>query len=203
MVKILDDLRNDPTNETHRENLAHLLFQQPKELIPAIQRELPHLAPPPGAAIAHAEMEAHVASIGRDLEAAASVAEHAVKSIPAELEGRVKGLFEGAKAEVTGHVHPEVPPISPEDLARAKAKADALIGMPKVGRVVWKNFVGTQLAQPLKIEKPSTLDELKAVMTEAATMGCPVRAVGSAHSWSDSALTDGIVIETHGLNRKI
>jgi hypothetical protein len=75
--------------------------------------------------------------------------------------------------------------------------------MPKVGRVVWQNYVGTQRAQPLKIEKPATLDALKAVMAEAATIGCPVRAVGSGHAWSDSALTDGIVIETHALKQLI
>src|SRR5947209_6868462 len=62
----------------------------------------------------------------------------------------------------------------------------------------WTNYVKTQAANPFEIEKPESLEELKAVLHEAAGKGYPVRAVGSGHAWSDVALTDGIVIETHG-----
>jgi hypothetical protein len=40
---------------------------------------------------------------------------------------------------------------------------------------------------------------LQQVVAKAAKLGGPLRAVGSHHSWSDAALSDGIVIETSGL----
>ncbi len=63
----------------------------------------------------------------------------------------------------------------------------------------WQNYVGTQTAEPFEIACPKTLPDLQAVLAKAVALGCPVRAVGSHHAWSDAALTDGIAIETHGL----
>jgi L-gulono-1,4-lactone dehydrogenase len=63
----------------------------------------------------------------------------------------------------------------------------------------WQNYVGTQVAQPFQICRPASLSELKDVMREAAELKCAVRAVGSGHSWSDVALTDGMLIETHAM----
>lgn len=63
----------------------------------------------------------------------------------------------------------------------------------------WQNYVGTQTAEPFEIACPKTLSDLQVVLMKATSLGCPVRAVGSHHAWSDSALTDGIAIETHGL----
>jgi FAD/FMN-containing dehydrogenase len=63
----------------------------------------------------------------------------------------------------------------------------------------WQNYVGTQTAEPFEIACPTSLSELQAVLQKAAALGCPVRAAGSHHSWSDAALTDGIAVETHGL----
>ena len=70
-------------------------------------------------------------------------------------------------------------------------------------RIEWKNFCATQVAHPRKISYPQTQDDLKNILREAARLDCQVRAVGSAHAWSDVALTDGIVIETHGLARPL
>jgi len=86
--------------------------------------------------------------------------------------------------------------------------------MPKIGTVAsgalqtdnlstretWRNYVGTQVAQPFEICRAESLDDLKNTVKRAAAMNCPVRAVGSGHSWSDAALTDGIVVETHQLD---
>lgn len=68
-----------------------------------------------------------------------------------------------------------------------------------ITRRQWQNYVGTQVAQPFRICSPASLNELKDVMQQGAQLNCPVRAVGSGHSWSDAALTDGIVIETHAM----
>jgi L-gulono-1,4-lactone dehydrogenase len=63
----------------------------------------------------------------------------------------------------------------------------------------WQNYVATQTAEPFEIACPKTLLDLQAALTRAKALGCPVRAAGSHHAWSDAALTDGIAIETHGL----
>ena len=66
-------------------------------------------------------------------------------------------------------------------------------------RAKWQNYCATQKCNPRKIEYPHTVGELKAILAEAAQLNCSVRAVGSAHAWSDVELTDGILIETHGV----
>lgn len=63
----------------------------------------------------------------------------------------------------------------------------------------WKNYVGTQTAEPYEIACPTSLDDLRAVLQKAASLNCAVRAAGSHHAFSDAALTDGIAIETHQL----
>ncbi|HEU4386710.1 MAG TPA: D-arabinono-1,4-lactone oxidase [Blastocatellia bacterium] len=68
-------------------------------------------------------------------------------------------------------------------------------------RHTWKNFSGTQTAQPLRYFKPSSLDELAAIVGRAAAEKCEVRAIGSGHSHSDVAVTSGFMVDTHGLNR--
>ena len=76
------------------------------------------------------------------------------------------------------------------------ARADTpACGMAKT----WKNYVGTQTAEPYEIACPTSLDDLRAVLQKAAALNCAVRAAGSHHAFSDAALTDGIAIETHQL----
>src|ERR687898_513035 len=70
-------------------------------------------------------------------------------------------------------------------------------------RTRWKNHTGNQGVDPLRIYKPTTLDELVAIVQEAERLRCTVRAVGSGHSWSDVALTTGFLVETHGLKRPL
>lgn len=67
----------------------------------------------------------------------------------------------------------------------------------------WQNYCATQKCNPVKVAYPHTLDDLKAILVEAARLNCSVRAVGSAHAWSDVELTDGILIETHGIWRPL
>jgi FAD/FMN-containing dehydrogenase len=68
-------------------------------------------------------------------------------------------------------------------------------------RTAWRNHTGNQGIDPLRIYRPTTLEELVDIVQAAERDGVTVRAVGSGHSWSDVALTPGFLIETHGLDR--
>jgi hypothetical protein len=67
----------------------------------------------------------------------------------------------------------------------------------------WRNNTGNEGIDPLRQVTPTTLEELCAIVREAERDGCAVRAVGSGHSWSDVALTDGILIHPTGLTRPL
>jgi L-gulono-1,4-lactone dehydrogenase len=66
-------------------------------------------------------------------------------------------------------------------------------------RKAWRNDTGNQRIYPLREVTPTTLARLQEVVREAERDGCTVRAVGSGHSWSDVALTDGILVQPTGL----
>jgi FAD/FMN-containing dehydrogenase len=72
-----------------------------------------------------------------------------------------------------------------------------------VTRATWRNCIGSLSAQPLKIFRPASLDELRSVMQQAARDRCCVRAVGSGHTFTDIAVTTDYLIETSGLNQAI
>ena len=67
----------------------------------------------------------------------------------------------------------------------------------------WKNYVGSLVAQPLQVFAPTTLDELRSIVRQAAAEGCHVKAVGSGHSFTDVALTRDFLIDTHGLKQPL
>jgi hypothetical protein len=63
----------------------------------------------------------------------------------------------------------------------------------------WRNDTGNEGIDPLRQVTPTTLEELCALVHEAERQHVTVRAVGSGHSWSDVALTDGILVHPTGL----
>lgn len=67
----------------------------------------------------------------------------------------------------------------------------------------WRNDTGNEGIDPLRQVTPTTLEELRGIVREAEREGCTVRAVGSGHSWSDVALTDGFLVRPTGLNRPL
>jgi FAD-linked oxidoreductase len=67
----------------------------------------------------------------------------------------------------------------------------------------WKNWAGDQHCAPAQIVRPTSEDELAQVVAQAATRGLPVRAVGSGHSFTDIACTDGVLVDTSGMQRVI
>jgi len=68
-------------------------------------------------------------------------------------------------------------------------------------RTRWRNHTGNQGVDPLQVAQPTTLEQLVALVRDAERNGTTIRAVGSGHSWSDVALTTGVLVETHGLRR--
>src|SRR5438034_1927253 len=68
-------------------------------------------------------------------------------------------------------------------------------------RTTWKNHLGNQAVDPLRIYRPETIEQAAAIVREARDVGVAVRAVGSGHSWSDVALTTGFLLRTDRLSR--
>jgi hypothetical protein len=72
---------------------------------------------------------------------------------------------------------------------------------PYETRKTWRNHLGNQSVDPLRIYTPRSIDDVVAIVRAAEEAGVTTRAVGSGHSWSDVALTDGFLIKTNGLAR--
>ncbi len=58
----------------------------------------------------------------------------------------------------------------------------------------WRNWAGEQHCAPHAIERPRSEAELIDVVGRAADQGLGVRAVGSGHSFTDAACTDGVMV---------
>jgi L-gulonolactone oxidase len=65
----------------------------------------------------------------------------------------------------------------------------------------WRNWAGDQRCRPQAIERPSNRDELAELVRSAAAGGRRVRVGGSGHSFSDIALTDGLMLRLDRLDR--
>src|SRR5882672_6025658 len=67
----------------------------------------------------------------------------------------------------------------------------------------WINWAGDQRCAPSQIARPTSEDELAQTVAQAAARGLPVRAAGSGHSFTDIACTDGLLVDTSGMQRVI
>ena len=65
----------------------------------------------------------------------------------------------------------------------------------------WRNWAGNQVAHPVAVHRPTSEHELAAVVKQAAGEGARVKVVGSGHSFTDIACTDGHLIDLSGYNR--
>ncbi len=70
-------------------------------------------------------------------------------------------------------------------------------------RITWRNHTGNQSCQPLQLTAPESLDDIVGLVALAEAEGVQVRAVGSGHSWSDVALTGGLLMQPHGLGGRL
>jgi FAD/FMN-containing dehydrogenase len=88
--------------------------------------------------------------------------------------------------------------------AVATAEGIALVaGDAGQTRQTWADCIGSRTAQPLQLFRPTTLDELRSILRQAAVAGCRVKAVGSGHSFTDVAVTRDFLIDTHGLSQPL
>jgi hypothetical protein len=70
-------------------------------------------------------------------------------------------------------------------------------------RRTWRNHLGNQQIDPLRIYAPGSIEEVSRIVRAAEEQNVTVRAVGSGHSWSDVALTRGFLLRTDGLAKPV
>ena len=58
----------------------------------------------------------------------------------------------------------------------------------------FRNWAGNQVCVPQEILRPGSPDEVAAIVRRAADIGTTVKAVGSGHSFTDTACTHGILV---------
>ncbi|HEX6390091.1 MAG TPA: D-arabinono-1,4-lactone oxidase [Solirubrobacteraceae bacterium] len=68
---------------------------------------------------------------------------------------------------------------------------------------LWTNWARDQRCAPTAIARPASEDELAQVVAGAAARGARVKAVGTGHSFTDCACTDGVMIDMSALQRVI
>src|SRR3954447_10121271 len=66
---------------------------------------------------------------------------------------------------------------------------------------IWRNWTRDQRCAPAAIEEPGSEAEVADALSRAAASGRSVRAVGSGHSFSDIACTDGVMVRLGRMNR--
>lgn len=64
---------------------------------------------------------------------------------------------------------------------------------------VWKNWAGTQLVRPVRVERPATVDAVRRCVQAAASRGLRVKAVGAGHSFSAIAVAPGVLVDLSDL----
>jgi FAD-linked oxidoreductase len=72
---------------------------------------------------------------------------------------------------------------------------------PGASAAEWRNWAGDQRCRPAAIERPGSTVEIAAALERAAERGECVRTVGSGHSFSDIALTDGRLLVLDRMTR--
>ncbi len=69
--------------------------------------------------------------------------------------------------------------------------------------VVWKNVIQTQEVRPLQYLIPESLQDVLAAVRQAEENNCRIRPIGSGHSPSDIAVTDGYLLDMRQLNASL
>ena len=76
-------------------------------------------------------------------------------------------------------------------------------GIESRQRYTWFNTTKTQKTQPLEYVKPRSLNDLVNIVKIAEIYNYKVRCLGSSLSFSDVAVTNDILLSTHGLNQSL
>jgi L-gulono-1,4-lactone dehydrogenase len=64
----------------------------------------------------------------------------------------------------------------------------------------WQNWAGNQCCAPTEVRKPESEEELATIVADASRQGRRVKAVGTGHSFTGIALTDGIMLQLERYN---
>ena len=63
----------------------------------------------------------------------------------------------------------------------------------------WRNWAGNQKSHPVSIDEPRSVGELSSLVARASSRGEKVKAVGSGHSFTSAAATDGRMVRLDNL----
>ena len=63
----------------------------------------------------------------------------------------------------------------------------------------WRNWAGNQKSHPVSIDEPRSVGELSSLVARASSRGVKVKAVGSGHSFTSAAATDGRMVRLDNL----
>ena len=63
----------------------------------------------------------------------------------------------------------------------------------------WRNWAGNQVAHPQSIESPRNVGDLAEIVAQASARGQKIKAVGSGHSFTSAAATDGRMLRLENL----
>jgi L-gulono-1,4-lactone dehydrogenase len=63
----------------------------------------------------------------------------------------------------------------------------------------WRNWAGNQVARPRQVLTPRSVAEVSQAVRQAGEQGLPIRMVGSGHSFTPVAVTDGVLLRPWGL----
>jgi len=73
----------------------------------------------------------------------------------------------------------------------------------RTGGATWRNWAGNQSMDPVRVEHPSSPEQVADAVRRAAAAGLRVKAVGSGHSFTGIALTDGVLLDLRRLDRLV
>ncbi|MFJ7158545.1 D-arabinono-1,4-lactone oxidase [Streptomyces sp. NPDC101118] len=63
----------------------------------------------------------------------------------------------------------------------------------------WRNWAGNVTARPARVVAPRTVEEVREAVRRAAADGLKVKAVGTGHSFTSAAATDGVLVRPQAL----
>ena len=67
----------------------------------------------------------------------------------------------------------------------------------------WRNWARDQVCHPAAIERPASVEDVVAEVGRARERGLTLRARGSGHSFTEAALTDGVMLDLSRMSRVI
>ncbi|QDQ14137.1 D-arabinono-1,4-lactone oxidase [Streptomyces spectabilis] len=79
-------------------------------------------------------------------------------------------------------------------MSRATSRGTGAAATSGRSRAAWRNWAGTVSARPAREATPASVDELVAAVRGARAEGLTVKPVGSGHSFTAAAATDGLLI---------